>query len=196
MLDNNLVIPKREAQSFPPLPEDMYHVELLDVTSEEKETYDSKMGKTQDKEFETILSFQFTLLDGEENGESLRGRNVWANFIPSYLYISTKNGKNKLYQIVEALQAQTLSPQQEAEGITGEFLNSLIGKQCRIVTKNKANKEGNIFTNIDSYLPAKSELQSLTAEEKENASVKKDKDDEKKEEQKDQIDIEIPDIKF
>lgn len=174
MLANNLPIVKKEASSFEPLPEDMYQVELLDITAEEKETYNSKIGKTTEKEYETILSFQFTLLDGDENGKSLRGRNVWANFIPSYLYVG-KNGKNKLYQIVEALQGQSISPQQEAEGLNGAFLNSLIGKQCRVVTKNKANKEGNLFTNIDSFLVAKILINALTQDEKDNAAVKKEK---------------------
>lgn len=176
MLPNNLPIVKKETKTFDPLPEDIYQVELLDITAEDKETYNSKMGKTQEKEYETILSFQFTLLDGTDNGESLRGRNVWANFVPSFLYISAKNGKNALYRIVEALQGKTLSPEQEANGIDGAFLNSLIGKQCRIVTKNKAGKEGNLFTNIESFLVAKTLINALTAYEKENATVKKEKE--------------------
>jgi len=170
MIDNNIKINKEEAKTYPPLPENIYQVELLDVTSKEVETYNSKMGKTDEKEHEIVMSFQFTLLDGTEGGESLRGRNVWANFIPTVLYIG-KNGKNALYRIVESLTGRELTPQEEAEGIDGAFINSLIGGQCRIGTKHK--KSGDkIFDNIETYYSAENEKKPLDAEEKEKARVK------------------------
>lgn len=180
MLDNNLVAEKKESVEYEPLPDDMYQVELLDVNAKVEESYNSKKARATDPTLEpvmeTVFDFQFTLLDGEENGKSLRGRNLWQNFVPSFLYISTKNGKNKLYQIIEAFQGSPLTDKQEAEGISGSEINALIGKQCRVVTKNKA-KGDKIYTNIDSFLSAKTKLEPLTAEEKEAARVKP-KDDE------------------
>lgn len=175
MLDNNFVAEKKESVEYLPLPDDMYQVELLDVTSSVSETYDSKKARASDTTLEpvmeTVLEFQFTLLDGEEDGKTLRGRNLWQNFVPSFLYISKKNGKNKLYQIVEALQGEALSFKQEAEGISGADINTLIGKQCRVVTKNKTIGD-KTYTNIDSFLSAKSQLDPLTTDEKESARVK------------------------
>ena len=169
MLDNNLVIEKKEA-AYTPIPENMYNVELLDITSEKRPTYDTRALPDDQKEYETVFNFQFVLLDGEENGKSLRGRSLWMNFVPSYLYIG-KNGKNDLYQIVEALQRQTMSPQQEAEGITGAYLNSLVGKHTRVATENKT-KGDKTYSQIVKFYGASSGLVALTADEKEKATPK------------------------
>jgi len=176
MLDNNFVAEKKETVEYKPFPEDMYTVELLDVTSDQRPTYDTRNNPDDQKEYETILNFQFVLLEGKDGDEDLRGRNIFANFVPSFLYISNKNGKNKLYEIVEALQGQTVSPEQEAYGITGETINGLIGKQCRVVTVNKVNGD-KTYTNIDRLLAVKEEYPALTAEEKEKATIKPKDDD-------------------
>lgn len=174
MLDNEIKIPKEEAKLYPPLPEDIYQVELLDITSKEVETYNSKMGRTDEVEMETVMSFQYTLLEGKDGEEELRGRNVWHNFVPIYLYIG-KNGKNNLYKIVEAFLQRDLTPEEEATGITGAFLNELIGKQCRIGTKHKASKDGlKVFDNVETYYTSKEDLPALTDEEKEDSRVKTD----------------------
>ena len=177
MLNETMHIEKKEIQDFKPIPPDVYTVELLDINSREVETYDSKKNRKENDTIaplmETILDFQFVLLEGVDmaSGEQLRGRNVFQNYVPSVLYISTKNGKNKLYQIVEALQKAPLSPEQEAYGITGKDLNALIGKQCRVgtVINTKGDKS---YTNIDKFLPAKESFPALTVEEKENARLK------------------------
>ena len=170
---------KEESKQYPPLPENIYHVELLDVNAKQAETYDSKMNKDQqEKEYEPILSFQYTLLGGKnKEGEDLRGRNVWDNFVPAMLYIG--RGKNRLYKIVEALLDRELTPEEEAMGIDQDFLNELIGRQMRIGTKNKEAKRGDkVFTNAEAYYPAETQLESLTDEEKDKATVKNKKEDE------------------
>jgi len=175
MIDTNLEIEKREASESKPIPEDMYQVELLDIDSKVEETYNSKKARKEDPTLEvkkeTILSFQFVLLDGMEKDKSLRGRSIWANFIPTYLYISSKNGKNKTYQIVEALLGHELSPEEEAT-MDGGFLNKLIGNQCRIVTINNASGD-KTYTNIDRFLKATTVVNGLTDEEREKATPKK-----------------------
>ena len=174
MLDNNMSLPREEAKEYKPFPEDVYAVELLDVNSKEVETYDSKKARLLDLNLapimETVLDFQFVLLEGRDGETDLRGRNIFQNFVPSYLYISAK-GKNKLFQITEALQGVSLSQKQEAEGITGAELNAFIGKQCRVGTVNNT-KGDKTYSNIDKFLFAKGEYESLTVAEKEKATVK------------------------
>ena len=182
MLDNNMSLPKEEAKAYKPFPEDVYAVELLDVNAKESETYDSKQERKTDvgKEpvMETVLDFQFVLLEGRDGETDLRGRNIFQNFVPSYLYISTK-GKNKLFQITEALQGQSLSQKQEAEGITGADINAFIGKQCRVGTVN-ITKGDKTYSNIDKFLPAKGEFAPLTTQEKEDARIKPKESEEDK----------------
>lgn len=175
MLDETFVVTKKEAGEYTPIPEDIYTVELLDVTSRNEETYDSKQERAKDlslaPKMETVLDFQFVLLEGRDGDKDLRGRSMFQNYVPTYLYISQKKGKNKLYQIIEALQAQTVSPEQEAFGISGKEINGLIGKQCRIGTTNKTVGD-KTYTNIDKFLAAKDKYNALTQEEKDKARIK------------------------
>jgi hypothetical protein len=176
MINTDLKIEKKEAQEFEPLPENVYQVELLDVNSSENETYDSKQGKTDGKQYETVFEFQYTLLAGKDKkGEDLRGRNIWDNFIPAYLYISRKTGKNKLYRIIESLLGREIEPEEEASGIDAKILNSLIGKQMRVATEN-IEKNQKVFTKIKTYYVADTLLKALTDEEKEKATVKNKKE--------------------
>lgn len=174
MLDETIVVPKKEAGEYTPIPADVYTVELLDVNAREVETYDSKKARKSDDtlapKMEMIFDFQFVLLEGKDGDKDLRGRSLFANYIPSYLYIG-KNGKNSLYQIVEALQRQSISPDQEAFGITGKELNMLVGKQCRVVTVNKEVGD-KTYSNIDNYMQMKEAYPSLTVEEKEKSRIK------------------------
>jgi len=170
-INEEMPIEKREAQTYDPIPEDVYQVELIDITMKEQPKY------KQPEETEKVFDFQFTLLEGKDaKGEDLRGRNLWRNFVPTYLYISSKNGKNLLYQIVESILGEELSPEQEAKMDTS-FLNSLIGGQCRVGVKNKPVKD-KVYSNIDQFYPAKKKLKALNEEEKEKARVKEVKEGE------------------
>lgn len=163
MLPTNLNFEKKEGGTYEPIPEDMYQVELLDIELQEKPTYDDKT------KMEKVLSFQFVLLD------ALRGRSIWKNFVPTYLYIG-KNGKNTLYQVTEGLIGRALTDEEEALGITSDFLNDLIGKQVRVTVKNKAGKEGKVFSNIVDFFPARTLINALTEDEKDKAQVKNKKE--------------------
>src|SRR3990167_3087728 len=177
MITENIIVEKKSGKEFSPLPENIYQCELLDVNLNKRPTYDTRLLPDNMKVYEPIFSFQFTLLKGKDGDEDLRLRNVWDNFVPVYLYISKKTGKNKLYQIVEALLGHQLSPEEEAM-LDKDFINSMVGKQCRIGTKHK--KSGDkIFDNIETYYPIEVELPVLTEEEKEKARVKVKGGDEK-----------------
>jgi len=168
MLDENMKVEKREKKEYPNIPKDIYQAELLDITLK-----DAK-GKYADKG-EKNFAFQFTILKGRDESQEkdenkeLRGRNLWDNFINTYLYIG-KNGKNSLYKVVEAFLGRELTREEEAEGITGSMLNKFIGKQCRVSVEGKQSGK-KVYDNIVDYLKATEQLTPLTDEEKETATV-------------------------
>jgi len=176
-INDNFPIEKREKSEFKPLPENVYPVELLDVTAEDRPTYDTRNKPDSEKIFEKVLKFQFVLLSGtdmqaeKEEFKNLRGRSVFDNFVQAFLYIG-KNGKNKLYQITEALIGRELTLEEEAK-FDSQKINELIGMQCRVGIKNKTNSEGKTFSNIDTYYAKEQDLTPLTQEEREKATVNK-----------------------
>jgi len=168
MIEETILIKKEEGKTYDPLPEQIYQVEVLDITLTEGTKYKSTEKIKQ-------LSFQFTLLEGEAKGERLRGRSVWKNFVQTSLYVG-KNGKNSLYQIIEACIGRELSREEEMKGIDNNFLNALIGEQLKVFTEHKPSKDGSkIFDNIIKFMPAPDKLPALTEEEKEKARVKNTK---------------------
>jgi hypothetical protein len=189
MLEENFQIKKEEKKEYPPIPDGIYQVEFLDINLKDKK---GKFAKPGDK----VFSCQFTLLDGDEDGKTLRGRNLWANFVPTSLYFG-KKGKNELYQVLEALTGQELSPEQEAK-MDSNFITGLISKQCKVMVMNtEKDKDGNVYSNIVKYSPVKTFINALTDKEKEDARVKpktKDLDGGTKQEHSDEIRME--DIPF
>ncbi|MCP4761482.1 MAG: hypothetical protein GY870_06850, partial [archaeon] len=169
MIKENFKIEKEEKKVYPPLPENIYQVELLDVNVENRATYDTRNNQEEEKIYENVLKFQFTLLSGKNGEEDLRGRNVWENFVQASLYIG-KKGKNKLYQIVESLIGRDLTREEEAT-FHSDKLNNLIGKQCRIGIKHRI-KDNATYDNIDAYYASESEQEKLSDKEKEDARVK------------------------
>lgn len=172
MVNEDFTVEKKEGKSFEPLPENIYQVELLDVNTEDRPTYDTRNKPDGEKIFEKVFNFQFTLLSGMDNGQSLRGRNVWENFVPTYLYVSSKHGKNKLYEVIEGLLGRSLTAEEEANGISGKQINGLIGKQVRVGVKNKKKADGKVFDNIEQYYPIETLINPLSFEEREKAQVK------------------------
>jgi len=172
MITQELKVEKKEAKGFDPLPENVYQVEIFDINLESKPTYDTRGKSDAEKIYENVLNFQFVLLGGfDKKGESLRGRSVFQNFVPTYLYISSKKGKNLLYQIIETVIRREMTVQEEAE-CDASFINSLVGQQVRVVVKNTT-KDDKTFSNIESFLTIEEEKTSLTHEEREKAVIKK-----------------------
>lgn len=165
MINDNFQIPKKESVAYDPIPENVYQVELLDIEVQDKPKYKKP------EETEKMFSFQFVLLGGKDkDGKSLRGRNIWRNYVPTFLYVSPKNGKNALYQIMEAIAGRELTREEEAT-MEAVKLNKLIGQQCRVVVKNTS-KDDKTYSNIQTFLPVEFKMQELNAEEKETARVK------------------------
>lgn len=162
MINEELTFEKKETKSFTLLKNDIYPVELVDVNIEEKQKYQST-------EIEKVISFEFAVLSGKDvEGNDARTRLLSKNFVPVYLYISSKKGKNWLYKVVEALINRELTQDEEAKGITSKTLNFLIGKQCRVLLEKVASKKDpqKFYSNISNILPIETPINSLTDEEK------------------------------
>lgn len=195
MLNETMSFEKKQVTEYEVLPKNIYQVELLDVNLDRRPTYDTRLKPDSEKEYETVLNFQFTLLSGTANGKDLRGRNVWENFVPTYLYIGKKNGKNKLYNVVEGLLGRGLTMAEEAEGITSDTINSLIGKQVRIGIKHNV-KGDKTYDRIEQYYPVEIPINSLTSDEKEKATVKKKESESSFVPMNDSEEIRIEDVPF
>lgn len=187
MITEDIKIEKKEKMEYPPIPKNIYQVEIFDISMADAKGHYSKPG-------EKVFVFQFTLLEGKDKDRDLRGRNIWNNFVPTFLYIG-KNGKNDLFRIIEAVLGRELEPEEEA-AFDKDFLNSLIGKQIRIMIEPK--KVGDrIYDNVTDYLFASSQLPKLTEEEKEKAKVKKKKeDDETPADMPEEEEVKIEDVPF
>lgn len=162
-LENDFAIEKKEIV-YENLPDGMYNVELFDISIKEQPKYNEP------DTLEKVFTFQYIVLNEGE----YRGRCIWANFIPTYLYISQKNGKNKLYQIIESLHGEMT--QAEESTLNSSFLSSLVGKQCQVMVEIKTKGEKS-FNNILKWLFTKNPVTSATEEEKVKAVVKKKSED-------------------
>lgn len=163
MLKNGYRFEVKEKKVYPPLPEDIYQVELLEID------LDSVPDKNNPGQFQDVLKFQFVVLDDGE----YRGRSIWRNFVPTYIW-KTNNEKNALYQITKAMIQRDMT-EEEMASFSSDVINSLIGFQLRVGTVNKKGTGANAdktYTNIDKFLPKKTSLLGLTNEEKEKAKVK------------------------
>lgn len=174
-IKENFKIEKEEKKVYPPLPENIYQVQLLDVNLDERPSYATRSLPPEQQELEKVFAFQFTLLVGKEGDKELRGRNVWDNFVKASLYASEKYGKCKLWQIIEACLGRALT-QEEEMTFESDKVNKLIGMQLRIGTKHK--KSGDkVWDNVESYYSIEARVPELNNEEKEEARVKVKKED-------------------
>jgi hypothetical protein len=165
MINDDYVVPKEDKKEYPLLPKNIYQVECLDIQLKDATGQYAQAG---DKNF----AFQFTLLAGSDKGESLRGRNVWDNFVKTSLFIG-KKGKSNIWQIIEAFIGRELTQEEVVQGVKGSMINSFIGKQIRIFIDHKTSeKDGKIYNIITSYMPTEVTAPSLTEKERDDATVK------------------------
>lgn len=156
MIEAKHGIEVKDKEDYPVIPEDIYAVELIDVSSEENETYDSKKGKTIEKEYEINYTFEFKFLEGyDEKEKSIIGTKIQKKFVKNYYWINKKNIKNDLFKITEAFLGKTLSLE-DVRKLNIDTLNGFIGKQIRVGIEQKESEKG-VYCNIDKFLPAKFE---------------------------------------
>jgi len=158
MISENLTTEKKEKMEFAPLSQDVYQVQLVDISDKLVPEYNDKT------KMETVLSFYFVVLEGKATDlKDARGRILARNFVPNYFY-EGKNGKNITMQIVEAILGRERTEEEEAFWGSKEWTD-LIGKQCRVLIENKEGKDKTVYSNIKSLLPAKQNEAELTDEE-------------------------------
>ncbi len=162
----NITLEKKETKVYPALPEDIYQVELIDISEVEGKKYKSE-------ELEKKLKFEFAVV---EDGE-FYGYRVWKR-LPLTAPNNDEQYENNLHKIVKAIKGRSLTFDECVTFGTDE-LNELFNKQLRVTTKN-TEKDGKIFTNIEAYLPVKSNLPAFSQD--------KSNENRKKVEQKNNID--------
>ena len=151
----------KEAKGFEPLPENVYQVQVFDINVESRPTFDTKNKPDLEKIYEKVLNFDFVLLSGiDKDGKPLRGRIIGKNFVPTYLYISQKNGKNVLYQIAEAILRHSLT-QEEIDSMDSDFISTFVGSQLRVGVKQKKDGE-KTYSNIESWFGIEEMREPLT----------------------------------
>lgn len=140
-ITENFAIPKEEGKTYEVLPADIYQAQLIDVNVELNPDYNDKTKMVKN------FSFLFAVIEEPNIGRWLTYR-----FVPTTLFIG-RNGKNKLYQITEALMGRELTMEDENH-FDANFVGGLVGEQIRLGVKVKVTgeKKTNI---IDAVYPIK-----------------------------------------
>ena len=134
-----------EAKVTEPIPADVYQVLITDVNMEEKP------NPFKNNEITQRLAFNFTVLDEDHEGKSLR---VW---VANKWFINQKSGiKSGLYALSDAVFAGYDTKVDMDFGMAFNP-NDLINKQVR-VTVVQVEKDGKTFNKITGYMPIKKEL--------------------------------------
>ena len=170
MITQDINLTMKEAKEAVMLPAGSWTFELLDIAPEERPTYDTRTLPKEDQVMETVLNFDFAVLNYDENDAQWRGYTRMVGFVPTYFYQGAK-GKNKLWKICEALTGEDIV---SAEGKGTEYLNSLIGKQLEGFVEHNTKGE-KTYANIVGFTKVRSTLKTLTDEEK--AEIKERRDE-------------------
>ncbi len=133
-----------EKKEWPVIPEDVYQVEITDLTAEEKE------WKGEKKE---VFKFEFTFI---EPGEYY-GRKMWKAGSRVSPLPSSNNKAPLTWKVASAVAKHPLT-EEEGKAYTIADMNALIGKQLRISVMVTPPKEGKQYNNVDSFLMAKVQL--------------------------------------
>lgn len=133
---------------YPPLPNDVYQFQVVDVTESLKASYNDP------EEVEPALKFVLRCI---EEGPYY-GSFQWVE--PTVKLVGG-NKPSKLYSFLQALGHEFSKEQctKQDEVLTGEFINSLIGEQVRL-TLSIVKKDGDMVgrNKIEGFLPVKNVL--------------------------------------
>lgn len=150
-------------QSFTPLPEGMYQVQVLSVVIKDNPFYKVPEEGELPNGNPYQVSAQLAVLDNEE----LYGRRLFDNFTP-ILKNTGKKGPTKLYKFVSACLKSTISQEEcDVFSTKGEFypnLKTLEGKQVSIAIETTPNQMGKLKNKVVAYYVTKSDLPKLDLE--------------------------------
>ena len=143
-LDVELKTPEKKDR--PLIPEDVYEVEITDLTAEESEW----KGEKRD-----MFKFEFTIIeDGPYYGRKVRKKGSRVSPCPS-----TNNSKAPLtWKVASAILKHPLT-KEEGKSFTIADMNTIIGKQLRVgVVVTALKDDGKQYNNAESFFMPKVEL--------------------------------------
>lgn len=141
-LEGNFPVEGQEQKNWATIPEGVYQAVVKDITEKDSKKYQSE-------EMEVQYFFRFVLLDGEPQ---YQGQIVSAFTSRKWFTGSKKYQPSKLVNIVKAVYGYAYPKidvlKLEAEDMSPQVVNDLIGKQLMIVVKQNADKTGNKVTDF------------------------------------------------
>jgi hypothetical protein len=143
-IPDNYTIPVSSSDNLPLLPPDTYVVEITGLELR------NDVQLYQSTETEDRFNFEFTIL---EEGE-FKGRKQWKE-VRTVMSVGWSGGNPSwLYKIFCAVNNITVS-EDDANKVTAQDINSMIGRQLRIVVEQKANQKGELKNKVTNVLPLK-----------------------------------------
>lgn len=144
------------------IPEDLYQCVIEDITP----VTTKKWGKPDEEEEK--LNFKLLILDDGE----FKGQRLFKRVKPVVYDGAETNRPSYLYQIFKAAMKAEPTEKQIHEGLSGNELNALIGKQIRVSVKLSApDAKGKVYSNVDGILAAKTEMEAPKLHTKSPADV-------------------------
>lgn len=146
-VNSNVSVPEEKIK--PPVPADVYNVQIDDI---EHEIKPSPFKKTDGTPEEDVNQFKIKFSVTDEGEYNERWITAW---VKNSLRASTKSKKPTLVQFLLAVTGEAFSPEQREE-INGDFLNGLIGMPLRVTTVVEKSKDGTKeYATITSFLAPK-----------------------------------------
>jgi hypothetical protein len=154
-LDPNTELKTPEKKDWPVVPEDVYQVQITDLTAEVSEW----KGEKKD-----VFKFEFTII---EDGPYY-GRKFWKKGSRVSPCPSSNNKAPLTWKVASAILRHGLT-EDEGKSFTIADMNALIGKQLRVGVMVTPPKDGKQYNNVDSFLMTKATLPAF-----DESKVKKD----------------------
>ena len=145
-LSENMELKTPEKKEWELLPEDVYQMQVTDISEEEGEWKGEKKQQ---------MKFEFTVI---QDGASY-GRKLWLRMTPCRPVPAGSTGKPSwIWRIASAIAGHPLT-KEEGEQYDIARINALIGKQLRAtVNVSEVKPNGKQYNNIQSFLVVKTQL--------------------------------------
>lgn len=145
MIPEDYKIPVQEKPVYELLPDDTYEVEISKIDLRVDQPIYMKPDEVEDK-----FNFEFVILDEGE----FKGRKQWKEVRTVMSAGSDGYDPSWLYKIFCAVNNVKLTDD-DAQTVSVNSINDMIGKRVRVVIVQKINKKGVMVNNIANFLPLK-----------------------------------------
>lgn len=137
-----------EKKQFDPLPEDTYQAAIRKI-----ELLKDQPVYQKPNEFEDQLEFEFEVI---EEGQ-YKGRKLWQKVRPVMTAGWSGGQPSWLYKLFCAVNNIKLNDE-EAKATDANSINGMLGKQVRLIVKQKPDSKGNVWNRITDMLPVKAQI--------------------------------------